>query len=80
MKPENTNHEQMFLDGLQPVDIPRIIGENRQRADLTRIQQHAEGLGWLATSYAIAHREMPQIRVVRGVDDQNLPLVRIEVI
>lgn len=72
-------HEQLFLDGLHEVDIPRIIGHNQQRADFSRLQETAQHLGSLLTDYALHHREMLSIRITRGVDENSKPTVRIDI-
>lgn len=74
MTPE---HDQLFLDGLQPVDVPRIIGHNKERADRTLIEQTAEFLGGLVTNYHRTHRKDIKLVSVRGVDETGLPFTEL---
>lgn len=71
--------QQLFLDGLQPVDVQRLRGDIQQQADRNRIQQLTEQLGERITRYAQEHREMPRLRQVNGVDQNGLPIVEFRI-
>jgi hypothetical protein len=71
--------EQLFLEGLQPVDIERVMGNPHQRAELSKLEQFSEALGWLVTSYAIRWGGHPNIRQTKGVDQQGYPYSRVEI-
>jgi hypothetical protein len=71
--------QQLFLDGLQPTDIQRIIGHNQERADRTIIEQTAEFLGGLISSYHRVYREDIKLVSVRGVDDKGLPYTEVHI-
>jgi len=82
-KPENImnpeQNQQLFLDGMQSVDVERVMGNPHQKADLSRIEQASQALGSLISQYATRWGGMPTIRQTNGVDDKGLPYSELSI-